>query len=175
MICKNDYVNYGTHGICRVEDIRPMKFDAWPESRSCYILRPVYDEHSCIFVPADNRKLTKLMRPVLSAEEIDTIILSVKDKNLLWIDDRKKRTARFQDILLKRDEKELLLLAGCLYLKSREAPRGLSSTDAQTLKTAESIINQEFSFSLGISPRNTGAYIRKKLGIPDLQSTPVSG
>lgn len=87
-----------------------MKFDAWPESRSCYILRPVYDEHSCIFVPADNRKLTKLMRPVLSAEEIDTIILSVKDKNLLWIDDRKKRTARFQDILLKRDEKELLLL-----------------------------------------------------------------
>ena len=71
-------------------------------------------------MPIDNEKLIDRMKPVLTPKEIDDIILSIKDEDLIWIDDRKQRIKKFHDILLKRDEKELLMLASCLYLRSTE-------------------------------------------------------
>lgn len=163
MPCKNDYVKYGTQGICKIDDIRWMKFDAGSNGRNYYVLRPVYQETASVFVPADNRKLVARMRPVLSSEEIDRVILSVREEKMPWISDRKQRAARFQEIFSRGDERELLLLAGCLYAKSRE--KALSSGDAQALKRAEEILGQEFSFSLHIGTQEIGAYIREKLGL----------
>lgn len=68
----------------------------------------------------------------------------------------------------RRDERELLMLTSCLYLKSKESSNGLSSTDAQILKKAELIIEQEFSFSLKISMQSVGAYIHEKLDGADV-------
>ncbi|MGI6009883.1 MAG: CarD family transcriptional regulator [Ruminococcus sp.] len=167
MFQKNDYVNYGTHGICKIEDIQFLKFAASPQGQNYYILRPVHQKSATVFVPAENENLTQRMRPVLSSEEIDAIILSIKDQDLLWIPDRKQRMEQFKNILLRRNEKELLLLISCLYRKSRQSAKGLSSSDAQILKKAEEIIDQEFSFALQISTRNIGRYIRKKLGIEE--------
>lgn len=166
--CINDYVNYKTQGVCKIEDLRPMKFDPDSREREYYILRPVHQDSFRIFVPADNQTLIDQMRPVLSPEEIDRIILSVKDQSLTWEKDRKARSARFQEILSRRDERELLMLISCLYLKSKETANGLSSTDTQILKKAELIIEQEFAFSLKISMQSVGIYIRKKLDMADI-------
>ncbi len=162
---KNDYVNYSTQGICRIEDIRFMKF-SWDENqREYYVLKPVHEENAHIFVSADNRKQVEKMRPILSKEEIDRMILSVRDQGMEWISDHRERTARFQEILAGRDERELLLLAGSLYLKASEGGRGLSSGDMQVLRKAEKIIRQEFAFSLGLEEQDIGPYIREKMGL----------
>lgn len=165
MFRKDDYVNYSVYGICKIEDIRFMKFSASPAEREYYVLRPVHQENTSIFVPKENQKLIARMRPILSPEEIDRIILSVKDRKMAWIGDYKKRTAQFHTILSRRDERELLLLAGCLYGKSREGAKGLAPGEAQVLKKVENMIGQEFSFSLKISKDKVGEYIRKKLEI----------
>ena len=167
MPAKNDYVNYSTHGICKIEEIQFIQFDRTSGGREYYILRPVHMDNIRIFVPTDNPGLTKRMRPILSPKEIDQIILSVKNQTLLWIDDCKQRTAKFRNILLRRDERELLLLISCLYLKSQECTKCLSAGDAQILKTAEEIIEDEFSFSLKISSQKIGTYIQEKLGIAE--------
>ena len=163
MFNKNDYVNYSTNGICKIEDIRAIPFDANAKERTCYVLKPVYQNASTIFVPVDNDKLSVKMRPVLSAEEIDKIILDIKNQEMHWIKDRKKRMEKFQDILQRRDEKELLLLVSCLYFKSGELEKGLASTEEEILKKAENIVEQEFSFSLKISSDSIGNYIKEKL------------
>ena len=107
------------------------------------------------------------MRPILSPGEIDSIILSVKTQHPKWIDDRKERKARFQEILSRRDERELLLLILCLYFRAKENPKGISASEAAVLKKAEAVIEQEFSFSLKISKQKIGSYIRTKLGLPE--------
>ncbi len=161
---KNDYVNYGSSGICRIEDIRFMQFDSRRSGQDYYVLRPVYQEHANVFVPVNNPTLTARMRPVLTPEEVDRVIYSVKGQELPWIADRKARSARFREILLRRDEGELLLLIACLRKKDRENSKGLSASDAQVLKLAEGMIQQEFSFSLNISAQSIGSYIRSRLG-----------
>ena len=57
------------------------------------------------------------------------------------------------------------MLAACLYRHAQEEPKGLSSSDAQALKTAEATIEQEFAFSLQLGPQTVGEYIREKLGM----------
>lgn len=163
----NDYVNYSIQGICLVEDIRRAKFGYDGCEREYYVLRPVHQENSHVFVPTDNLALVGKMRPVLSPEEIDSTILSVRNRSIPWVRDRKKRTAEFHEILSRRDERELLLLVSCLYLKSKEEGKGLSDADGRVLKEAQTIIEREFSFSLNIEPQKTGEYIRGKLGISE--------
>lgn len=165
MFCKNDYVNYRTQGVCKIEEIRFIQFDPACPGHRYYILKPILPHSADIFVPVDNPRLTQCIRPILSAQEVDNIILSIKDQKLSWEKDRKRRTTAFKNILLKHDERELLLLIDCLYVKWKEDAKGVSSTDLQFLKTAENMIEQEFSFSLQMAAKDVGPYIRNKLGL----------
>ena len=78
MHCVNEYVSYGTQGICQIEAIRSIQFEGCSGAREYYVLHPIDRVQSSIFVPVDNQRLTSRMRPVLSPEEIDRAILSVK-------------------------------------------------------------------------------------------------
>ena len=56
MLRENDYVNYSTHGICRIEGIRPVKFGGGDHENNYYILKPLDQGADCIFIPADNHQ-----------------------------------------------------------------------------------------------------------------------
>lgn len=163
MYQKGDYVNYSAYGICEIEDIRVMDFQTKAGAQNYYVLKPISQEGAVIYLPVDHPKTRERIRPILSPEEIDEILRSVKDQQMLWIDDRKQRLAQFQNILSRRDQRELLLLASCLYRKSVENGKGLSSGDQEILRKAESLIEQEFAFALKINKNNIGEYIREKL------------
>ena len=55
---KNDFVHYGAYGVCRVEDLRPMRFGPGEPLREYYVLRSVDQNGADIYVPADNPALT---------------------------------------------------------------------------------------------------------------------
>lgn len=162
---RGEFVNYGTQGVCLIEDIRPIRPGKSTTVLDYYVLRPLYQERSTVYVPVDSPELAERMHPVLSPEEIDQTILSVKGKALPYIGDRKERSACFRQILSQRDQRELLLLASCLHTKAQENPKGLSASDAQALKAAEAAIEQEFAFSLRMNAQDVGSYIREKLGL----------
>lgn len=161
MYQKLDYVNYGAHGICRIEDIRMMDFHTGGGTQKYFVMKPLNQENTTFYLPADNPKVRERMRPILSQTEIDAILDSVKNKQMPWISDRKVRQAQFQQILSGRDERELLLLAGCLHQRLLE--KGLPTSELDILHRVEGIIEQEFSFSLQISRQEIGEYIRERL------------
>ena len=161
----NEYVSYGTQGICQIEAIRSIQFEGCSDAREYYVLHPIAQAQSSIFVPVNNPRLTGRMRPVLSPEDIEQILSNITGQRRAWIKDRKQRTELFHRILTERKPEELLLLAACLYRHAQEEPKGLSSSDAQALITAEATIEQEFAFSLQLGPQTVGEYIREKLGM----------
>lgn len=160
---RGDFVKYGTQGIFRIEDIRPMRFGRGSRLQCYYVLHPIASGKAEIFVPTANSSLVARMRPVPSAKEIDAMILSVRGQSLPWIADRRERTANYQQILARRSEPELLLLIGCLFLQSHQRTKGLTPADAQLFKEAKAIIGEEFSFSLHLPAEEVGGYIRAKL------------
>ena len=74
----NDTVLYGAEGVCRVAEIIQRDFGSG--TVDYYVLRPVYNENSTIFVPVNNPALTDKIRRVLSADEIREIIRSMPDE-----------------------------------------------------------------------------------------------
>lgn len=161
MYQKDDYVNYGAHGICKIEDIRVMDFQTGNGAQEYYIIKPILPGSATIYLPVSNPKCKERMRPILSQDEIDSIIVSVKNEQIPWPNDRKKRMAQFQEMVSRRDERELLLLASCLHRQMMS--KGLPAGERDLLRKVEGIIEQEFSFSLQISACNIGEYIRQKL------------
>ena len=161
---QGQYVNYTAQGICRVEGIESLKFGDG-KARDYYLLRPVNQPESSVYLPVDNPDLLAKLHPILSKEEIDQIILSVRQDSIPWVSDFREREEQFSAILARRDERELLLLIGCLLLREEEGTHRLSSGDQQTLRKAQRIVAEEFSFSLHLPADQIDDYIREKLNI----------
>ncbi|MDO4516708.1 MAG: CarD family transcriptional regulator [Bacillota bacterium] len=163
-----DHVNYACSGVCRVADIRSDPPKAREAPKTFYILKPVADPGSTIFVPTTSQTLLAKMQPLPTREEVDRLILSTREETLAWIDDRKARAASFQALLKVCDLRELLRLVGCIYgQKQALAARGrkLAASDEAALRRAEGIIQNELSFVLQVPDDQVGAYIRQKLEI----------
>mgnify|MGYP002583101829 FL=1 len=167
---RGDYVVYGTSGICMIEDIRLMKFAMDSEKSTYYVLKPESSDSSVVYVPAKNEKLMSKMREVMTKDEIDSLLLGMKDKEIGWEKDRRIRSEIFHDILVKGVTQKLLLMIRCLYMKKRELiPLGkkLPTTDENTLKSAEKLVEEEFSHVLGIPGTEVSGYIRSLLNVSE--------
>jgi len=162
---KGDYVVYGKNGVCLVEDIKSMLFGG--ENGTYYILKPTSSSFSTVYVPVDKEILVDRMRPVLNKKQIDEILSSSKDCTVEWIESKNERHEYFNSVVSSGDLKKLIAVVMTLYAKKSEKEavgKHISSTDENILKSAEYLIEEEFSFGLGCSAGKVGEYIRKKLG-----------
>lgn len=160
---KGQYVVYATNGLCCVEDIKYISFISGKEEKLHYILKPVKGSSSVIYVPADNDNLMAKMRPAMTKEDIDSLLLSVKDKQLIWDEDRKARVDNFHDILINGVSENLLLMISCIYIKKQELMalgKTLPASYSKMLENAEKLVEEEFSYALDIAPSDVGKYIR---------------
>lgn len=165
---KSSYIVYDNAGVCLIEDIATKKFEYWDNERLCYILRPIGNQSSMVYVPVDNEKLTKKMRRIMSKEEIDAILDNARTKCIIWIDDRRRRTEQFKEILSAKNQQDMLLLASCIYTKKQELAsvgKKLGTSDEMILKETERFVNEEFAFSLKLSPGQVAEYIQKRLDL----------
>lgn len=165
---KGEYINYSGSGVCLISEIGTPDFDKSLDPY--YILNPIEDKATTIFVPLNNPLLLSRMRKLLSKEEIDSLILTIKHESLEWIDDRKKRTEDFGNIIKQNEPLELLKLIVCIYKKKNQfaenkGNRKLSFSDLDLLERAEKLIEGEFSFVLGIPSVDIAEYIRKKVNL----------
>ena len=163
---KGSYVVYGTDGICVIDDVTEMSFMAGVEKSRYYVLKPEHSSDSKVYVPAGNEKLMSKLRPLLTKQEIDMLLTGIRYKAIEWEPDRRLRTEFFHGILAKGVTEELLLMIRCIYLKKNELEnvgRKLSSSDVNSLKTAEKLVEEEFACVLGIERKDVGAYIRSMI------------
>ena len=165
---KGDCIVYGTNGICTIEDVRPMSFERKKGGDLYYILKPISSESSTIFVPLKNESLVSKMRELMDKEEIDSLLTGMRGKELQWEKDRRLRSEIFHEILVRGVHQELLLMIRCIYMRKRELMaegKKLPSTDSNTLKAAEKLVEEEFAYVLDIEKENIGKYIRSILDI----------
>ena len=164
----NDYVRYATNGVCKIDAVKTMDASGSREPELYYVLTPVGNPSATLYVPAENELLTAKISHVLSKDDLDALIVSSAETMLDWPEDRKARNEFFRDILRRCDQRELLKLVSCIYLKKCElaaADGKLSATDEGVLKQAEKLIQNDFAFVLGIDENEVGAYIRTLLEV----------
>ena len=161
-----EYVSYGINGMCNIEDIRPMQLSQSVEKMMYYILRPESNPKSTIFVPVNNQKLVSKMRDLMTKDEINAMLVRMKDRTLEWEKDVRFRTESFHEILNNGVNQDLILMIRCLHRKRQELVqlgKKLPARDSNTLKTAERLVEEEFAHVLHIKCEEVSDYIRDVL------------
>ena len=164
MFDKGDLVVYGKMGVCSVTGRSTMTIAG--DASEYYVLCPMRDRNSSVYVPCDNAQLTARMRPLLTKSEIDDLLRGAQREEVVWIDDKNERAARFRDILTQGDRCRLICLVRCILdeQKARVAVgKKLSSADEMLLKECVRLVEEEFSVALEIPSDEVGAYIRNAL------------
>ncbi len=149
--------------VCKVLDIREETFGK--TKKMYYILVPVFDDKNTIYVPLDNAELTNKMKKVLTEKEILSLIQSVKEKPIVWIDDNKERPVKFKEILENSERDEIILVIKALKKhrdKLATLGRVLHSSDEMLLQRAEKRIYDEFAYVLGIEPKKVEEFLKSK-------------
>ena len=118
MFSVGDTVVYGTQGVCTIKDISMLRLGK--ARGEYYILTPVADPGSVVYVPTSNEKLLGKMRAVLSRKEAEELILDASRDPLPWISDDVSRKNFCDDIVKNGSRKELMRLVGMLYCHREE-------------------------------------------------------
>lgn len=164
MFSVGEVIIYGTQGICKIKEITTMKMGR--EKKDYYVLCPVYNEGSSIFVPADNEVLLNKMRCIATSDEIQELIGDIKENRIEWISDDDERKEYCSCAIKSGDRKEIMRVIGMLYAHQEEVKaqkKHFHISDEHFLKEAEKLIHDEFAYVLGIPKDEVPDYIRSRI------------
>ena len=149
------YVSYRSEGVCVISDIRTEAFNALGKSEQFYILAPIKDISSILYVPVNNETLTSKMRPLLSAEELCDLADELRDERSdLWSTDSRARNAMLREILASGDRRQIIVLINTItdMMKNPSTTeKRLTAGDQNILKRAKKMLVAEFSVTTDIN------------------------
>jgi CarD family transcriptional regulator len=154
----NDYVVYGSNGVCQIEEIEKMFLRN--QELEYYILSPVYNNKMTIKIPVNNKKI--LMRELMSKTEVMSLIEDISKNETIEIEDARKRAQEYRDIIKSGDVKEIIKVINSITLEENEKislGKKLNKTDEDIMIIARKQLYQEMAIVLGIDIDEVGDYI----------------
>lgn len=160
----NDIVIYGTNGTCKIVDITDKDFGG--TNKEYYILKPVSNISSTIYVPVNSKTLVEKMRRILSTVEIHQIIQSMPTEDSIWIEDESQRKERYRAIINNGDRTDLVKMIKALYqqqLDLEDQGKKLHVSDERFFKEAEKLLYEEFAIVLNIKESEVLPFILNQI------------
>lgn len=151
MFCVGQTVLYGSNGVCMVDDVTEKRIGK--TKIQYYVLKPLCNNTSTLFVPTANQQLVSKMRRILTEDEAEAILRNLPPCGD-WNDNKQERSEQFRAIITEGSCVELIRLIRLVRTHEQEQLAGgkrLHITDERILKEAEKMICEEFSLVLHIS------------------------
>jgi len=164
MFKENDMIIYGSHGVCKI--IGQEEKNLTGETKTYFVLKPVKNNSSTYFIPADNERLATKMRRILSKEEIDQLIDSMPEESANWIENENERREQYKKIISEGNHTQLIRMIKAIFYqkKVREADgKRLLSFDEHFFKDAKQILHSEFQYVLNFNEDELLEYIFKRI------------
>lgn len=160
MFEKGQYVNYGKHGVCVVEDITHIDIPGVDSNKLYYVLSKVYTKGNKIYAAVDNHKV--VMREILSKHEAENLIREIPQIEQLAVANDKSRNDKYKDAMVTCDCREWVKVLKSLYHRKQECiakGRKVTVTDERFFKEAEEHLYGELALSLGIEKEQVEDFI----------------
>ena len=164
MFCAEEIIIYGGYSVCKIAEITQKELDG--KMVDYYVLKPVFNPDSTVFVPVNNDMLKKRMHKIICRDDAHSLIRSMSQIEKIWIDSENARKEKYKDILARRERDELVGLIKALHIHKQqqsEKKRRLHISDERFLKEAEKTLCEELAFVLEIPPDEVPILIRKQL------------
>lgn len=163
---KGEYIVYRNAGVCQVIDTEEQSMDG-EHTILYYKIKPIVDANSTYYIPV--QKAAEKLRYLLTKEQILNLIDAMpqsKDCDEFWSDNRRERKEMYMQIMKSDDHMAILRLITALYFRKRASEaRGkrFSAMDETMMKTAETLMLQEFSFVLDMQEPEVRQFIDERV------------
>ena len=144
-----DVLLYGAQGICKIDGIEAKQIGK--EITDYYVLKPISNENTAVFVPVKNQALTAKMKSILTKTQAKNLIDSIATIDVIECLNENQKREQYKAILASGDREKLISLIKTIRSEQklrRAAGKKLNLTDEQTLNKAEQIIFNELAFVL---------------------------
>ncbi|EEH97787.1 MULTISPECIES: CarD family transcriptional regulator [Clostridium] len=158
----NDYVVYGSNGVCKVTDIEQVTLRN--EELEYYILSPVYNEKMTIKTPVNNQKI--LMRELMTKAEIVNLLKEISKNETVEIEDSRRRVEEYKAIIRRGNAEELIKVINSIKLEKDEKisiGKKLNKTDEDIMISASKQLYQEMAIVLDIDVDEVQDYIKNNI------------
>jgi len=160
MYQKGQRVVYSSHGVCDIVDIETKVIDRKPVEY--FVLAPIDQSGARFYVPTVNPVALEKMRPILTKDELDSLLRSEETARDTWITDENRRKTMYRELISRGSRADLICMIRMLYRHKAEqlaAGRKFHLCDENFLRDAENLLSSEFSLVLGIEKNRVGSYI----------------
>lgn len=164
MFQANETIHYAGSGVCVIQEIASMRFGRTREQY--YVLKPLYQHTSVIYVPVKNEQLVAKMRPILTRDEVQALIGRIGEVTPAWDDDINQRKQLFDELVRSgRCEDLLRVIKSLLAQRNRRQAEGkmLHVSDENYLREAQRLLYDEFAGVLGTTPKEVEADLKDLL------------
>ena len=164
MFDTDEYVVYGNKGVCLVTDITQMDMPGSPKGRLYYVLEPIQNQASKVYLPVDNDKV--VIRSIMTSDEAAALLKSIPEVEQLVVADEKKREVCYKEALRSCSGRLWISMLKTLYVRRKERismGKKITALDEKYLRATEHELIDELSLSLGITQEEAEGYLQEHL------------
>lgn len=146
-----DMVVYGSQGVCKIDAIQEKQIGK--AVMNYYVLKPVFNENTSVFVPVENATLTSKMQDLLTRSQAKELINEVANIEILKSTDENHKREQYKNIIASGDHKALISLIKTIVAereKRRVTGKKLNMNDEQVLRKAETLLYSELAVVYGV-------------------------
>ena len=159
-----DRVLYGIHGVCSILGTEMKSVDR--KKVEYFVLEPVEHPGARFYVPTGNPTALNKLKHILTAQQLEQLLISDESKADCWIQDENLRKQRYRELINGGDRAALISMVRTLHAHKQAqiaAGRKFHLSDENFLRDAEKVLNAEFSLVLNIPAGQVAEYIIHKM------------
>ena len=164
MFAIGDFIVYGNHGVCKVENIGTVSLAMADKNKVYYTLHPVYKNDAVVYAPVENPK--SVIRPVLSRQDADELIEEIPSLESAWIGNEKEREMQYKAALRSCDCKELIRIIKTLYHRKMDRIKDgkkVTVVDERYFRQAEEQLYGELAFAMSMERNRMVEYLSDRI------------
>ena len=157
-------VVYGIHGVCSIIEVEARRVDR--KKVEYFVLEPNDQPGARFYVPTQNQVALSKLRPLLTREALDALLVSEDTHQECWIPEENLRKQKYRELINGGDRAALISMIRALQQHKESqlaAGRKFHLSDENFLRDAEKMLRSEFSYVLGMSQAEVSAYIKEKI------------
>lgn len=150
---KNEHVFHESGGVCKISDIQMAPLDGMPKDRTYYIMQPVHDPNSVIYVPTDSDVI--FVRSLLDRNEAEALLSEIDRIELIDEQNAKVLRTKYIDAMRTHLPREWIRVIKTVTARMRTLAlrsQRISETERSYYETAKRHLCTEFSLVLGLEP-----------------------
>ena len=165
MFCVDEYVVYGSEGVCRVESIGRPNIAGLDPTKEYYTLMPV-NRDGRIYTPTDSQII---MRRVITKENANDLLQNIKNISpaLDVPKDAKQAMIYYKSLIRTYECENLVKIIKYVSDKQRQlvaVKKNIPAVDFKFFKTAQDMLYGELSFALEVSIKDIKRDVEKLCG-----------